>query len=102
MSRRAGIPPRLPEGLRPYKRTPVFTELTVPSPLLADHSTKAGAWGVLHVNAGSLTYVVAETGETVCLDAGAQAVIEPEQRHRVVIGGPVEFFIEFHRRDDTG
>ncbi len=102
MRRGAGIPPRLPDGLRPYKRTPVFTESTVPSALLADHATKAGVWGVLHVNAGSLAYVVAETGETTLLEAGARAVIEPEQRHRVVVDRPVEFFIEFHRMDDTG
>jgi tellurite resistance-related uncharacterized protein len=100
MSRAAAGSALLPDGSRPYKRTPVFTESTVPAALRADHSTKAGVWGLLQVNAGSLTYVVAETGEEAVLDAGASAVIRPQERHRVVIDGPVEFFVEFHRVGD--
>jgi tellurite resistance-related uncharacterized protein len=39
----------VPEGLQPYKRTATFTEATVPAALLNDHSTKEGAWGLIHV-----------------------------------------------------
>lgn len=102
MSRRTAVPVRLPDGARAYKRTPVFTEATVPAALRTDHSTKAGVWGLLQVSAGSLTYVVAGTGEEAVLGAGASAVIRPEERHRVVVDGPVAFFIEFHRIVGSG
>lgn len=92
----------LPSGLRAYRRTPVFTEATVPAGLRTDHSTRAGVWGVLYVTAGNLTYVVAETGDATVLSAGRHVVIRPEERHRVAIDGPVAFFVEFHRANDAG
>lgn len=99
---RPGAPMTLPGTLRPYKRTPLFTEATTPAGLLADHSTKAGVWGRLHVEAGELTYIVAETGETTVLRAGQHAVIRPQERHRVSLDGPVAFFVEFLREDAAG
>lgn len=39
----------LPEGLTPYKRTPVFDQDSLPSALLRDHRTKPGVWGVIQV-----------------------------------------------------
>jgi tellurite resistance-related uncharacterized protein len=32
----------LPEGVTSYKRTPTFTEETIPAGLLNDHQTKEG------------------------------------------------------------
>ncbi|MFK8049225.1 MAG: DUF1971 domain-containing protein [Halioglobus sp.] len=39
----------LPKAVKPYKKTPAFTKDTIPRGLLAEHSTKAGTWGVLEV-----------------------------------------------------
>ena len=36
---------QLPGGLHEYKRTPEFTESSIPQGLLKDHNTKAGIWG---------------------------------------------------------
>jgi tellurite methyltransferase len=47
----------LPDGFAPYKRTPTFTEATVPRGLLETHSTKEGVWGLIHVVEGELEYV---------------------------------------------
>ena len=40
--------------LTPYKRTPSFSEATVPAGLLADHATKEGVWALIQVEDGAL------------------------------------------------
>lgn len=39
----------LPKNVAPYKRTPSFTETTVPKGLLNNHSTVEGAWAMIVV-----------------------------------------------------
>lgn len=92
----------LPEGLEAYRRTPVFTQDTVPSGLLKAHQTKAGVWGLLHVIEGRLLYrdIEAQT-ETVLEPGDEPGVIQPEIRHEVAPLGSVRFFIEFHRAPET-
>ena len=46
--------------LESYKRTPNFTENSVPAGLLADHSTKEGVWGLIHVTQGRLRYFITD------------------------------------------
>ena len=87
----------LPEGRAPYKRTPVFTEKTVPAGLLKDHATKAGVWGVIEVTSGRLRYTIPSSGEVVDLHAGLNGIVEPEVLHHVTPLGPVEFSVEFWR-----
>ncbi len=71
----------------------------MPAGLLADHSTKPGVWGLLHVLTGELTYVVeAPLAREVLVKAGHTAVIVPEVKHRVRPEAAVRFFVEFHRR----
>lgn len=91
----------LPAGLQPYKRTATFTEATVPAGLLADHSTKDGVWGLIHVEAGELLYLV--TDQRRAASSGTltpttePGVIEPTILHRVEPVGPVRFHVEFLR-----
>lgn len=88
----------LPDNVTPYKRTPTFTEETLPDALRRDHATKAGVWGLIHVEQGRLRYEIADTGEATELRPGdARGVIEPKVRHRVTPLGPVQFHVEFHR-----
>ena len=94
----------LPSHLVPYKRTPEFTEDTVPDGLLAAHRTKAGVWGKIVVVAGHLTYRILEPGvEEVPLRTGVDGVVEPTVKHEVVPQPGVRFYVEFYRaetRDD--
>jgi tellurite resistance-related uncharacterized protein len=88
----------LPESFEPYRKTPVFTEQTVPSGLLSAHTTKAGVWGELEVLAGALDYVVESEPEVRTLvSEGQRQLIAPELRHRVEIAGPVAFTVQFYR-----
>jgi tellurite resistance-related uncharacterized protein len=94
----------LPSNARPYRRTPVFTEATVPAGLLEAHSTKAGAWGLIHVLEGRLAYRVVDPrrprSETILTPETPQGVVEPTIVHEVEPLGPVRFFVEFHKLED--
>lgn len=87
----------IPENCRPYKKTPVFTEETVPAGILKDHATKAGTWGLLSILEGSLEYVVPAKNHRQVLTPDTRAVIEPEVLHHVKPLGSVRFFVEFWR-----
>ena len=94
---------QLPAGLRPYKRTATFTEDTVPAALLADHSTKHGVWGLIHVEEGVLRYCVTDPRRAPSerfLTAGREpGLVEPTVLHRVEPIGAVRFSVEFLRAD---
>lgn len=85
-----------PEGLVAYKRTPDFTEITVPSGLLRSHSTKAGVWAKIHVLSGRLRFTDLVLGTRHELDEGVHAVVYPQSEHEVAPEGAVRFFVEFH------
>ncbi|WP_262693242.1 DUF1971 domain-containing protein [Kordiimonas aquimaris] len=87
----------LPEGVQPYNKTPLFSELTVPKGLLKDHNTKSGVWGVINVVSGNLRYTVPSLEKHIDLSAGDTAIVVPEQLHHVTPLGAVSFYVEFWR-----
>ena len=87
----------LPGNVSPYKRTPDFTETSVPKSLLKSHSTKAGTWGKIVVLEGSLIYRILEPGiEEFRLDPEHPGTIEPTVRHEVEPGAQVRFYVQFY------
>ncbi|MBL0214105.1 MAG: DUF3565 domain-containing protein [Myxococcales bacterium] len=89
----------LPPAFTAYKRTPEFEASTIPAALRKDHSTKPGVWGVIHVTAGQLQYIVeAPLARESVVDAEHPGIVVPEVLHRVSPIGEVRFFVEFHRR----
>jgi tellurite resistance-related uncharacterized protein len=91
----------MPDGLQSYKRTATFTEATVPAALLNEHSTKDGAWGLIHVEEGCLRYFVTDPRRPPLVreltPESAPMLIEPTILHRVEPLGPVRFHVEFLR-----
>lgn len=87
----------VPDDVSAYKRTPTFTEETVPDGLLRDHQTKAGVWGVIHVERGELAYVVPGRALEVTLDEMTQGIVVPQELHHVRPLGAVRFYVEFWR-----
>jgi len=88
----------LPGHVAPYKRTPEFTEHTVPDGLLHEHRTKASVWGKIVVLEGQLQYTIhAPQHEVIVLDPALAGVVEPEVPHEVKPLGSVRFYVEFHR-----
>jgi tellurite methyltransferase len=91
----SSIEGKLPKNVKPYKRTPEFTEQTVPDGLTRDHSTKAGIWGVVTVVRGKLRYIVPSADIDIVLDASTKGIISPQEMHHVEPIGKVAFFVEF-------
>ena len=93
----------LPADAKPYRRTAVFTETTVPGGLRQAHTTKAGAWGAIHVLEGRLAYRITDprrpASESILTPSGTPGVVEPTILHEVEPLGPVRFFVEFHHTD---
>lgn len=91
----------LPPEVRPYKRTASFTETTIPAGLLAEHSTKAGTWGLISVEEGALRYVITDPRrpyrESVLSADSDAGIVEPTIVHRVEPIGAVRFYVEFFR-----
>ena len=88
----------LPPDVAPYRRTPEFTESTVPDALRRRHTTKAGVWARIQVLEGSLRYRILElTREEHVLSPERPGIVEPEAPHEVELEGRVRFFVEFLR-----
>lgn len=88
----------IPASAKPYKKTPEFTEETVPPGLLKAHQTKEGTWGKIKVTEGKLTYRILEPEiEEVHLSSEIFGVVEPTILHEVEPQGKVRFHVEFFR-----
>jgi tellurite methyltransferase len=87
----------MPSDFVAYKRTPEFTEATVPQGLLRDHSTKAGVWAQIRVLDGTLRYHVPSLSRRFDLTRDAPGIVIAEVVHHVEPLGPVRFYVEFFR-----
>jgi tellurite resistance-related uncharacterized protein len=88
----------LPANVAPYKKTPEFTEDSVPTGLLHEHRTKDSVWGKIVVLEGRLQYTINEPlREIVILDEHTYGVVEPTVPHEVMPLGKVRFYVEFHK-----
>lgn len=88
----------LPANAEYYRKTPEFTEETLPAGLRRAHHTRAGAWGRIVIVEGQLLYRICEepAGEWK-LDPDNPGIIEPEVEHEVEPLGKVRFYVEFYR-----
>lgn len=90
-------PKGLPSGVVPYKKTPIFTDVSVPKGLLKDHATKAGVWGVIHVEEGKLEYIIPSRENRQFLHPNKVGIVHPEELHHVKPVGSCRFYVEFWR-----
>jgi tellurite resistance-related uncharacterized protein len=92
----------LPPDVQPYRSTEVFTDATIPPGLLKAHTTKEGAWALIHLVEGRLAYRIIDPRrlrtERVLKPGDAPGLVEPTILHEVEPLGPVRFYVEFHRR----
>ena len=88
----------LPNEIVAYKKTPEFTQETVPAGLLKNHQTKEGVWGEIIIISSKLQYTISEpVSETVILTSEKSGVVEPKVLHYITPLGNVRFYIEFSR-----
>lgn len=90
---------QLPADVCPYRRTPEFTQSTVPAALLRHHTTKPGGWAVIHALEGQLEYrILQPADERHLLTSDQPGLVEPTVPHEVVPLGQVRCYVEFHAR----
>jgi tellurite resistance-related uncharacterized protein len=88
----------LPPEAKPYKRTPTFTQDTIPQGLRKNHTTVEGAWAKIVVEEGLLRYTIeGDEPEELMLSPERFGVVEPQVPHHVEPAGKVSFFVEFYR-----
>jgi tellurite resistance-related uncharacterized protein len=87
---------QLPDNVTSYQCTNLFTEDSVPSGLLKDHSTKEGVWGLIQVEKGRLEYTIGDN-EVHILTPEKNGVVEPTVTHHVRPLDEVSFSVEFYR-----
>jgi tellurite resistance-related uncharacterized protein len=93
----------MPEEHEAYQRTKSFNEKTVPEALTANHTTKVGVWGLIHVEAGDLEYSIedarlpSDCQRVERLKRGDRGVVIAEVEHHVRPIGEVVFYVEFWR-----
>jgi tellurite resistance-related uncharacterized protein len=84
---------QLPNTIAAYKRTPEFTEESVPAGLLRAHQTKDSVWAKIVVLEGRLQYTINEPEqEVVILDESVYGVVEPTVLHEVKPLDSVRFY----------
>ncbi|OCC23017.1 hypothetical protein MB02_14210 [Croceicoccus estronivorus] len=75
-----------------------FDSQTLPSALTREHRLKAGAWGILRVQSGSVVFVWDDQeGGTCALAAGDAIIVPPQVPHHLDIQGDFRLEIEFLR-----
>jgi len=77
-----------------YKKTPVFTQDSLPDALRDEHATRPGIWARIHVLEGRLRYQLPALRLNTVLTPEQGGVVPPEIPHRVEPVGAVRFFLE--------
>lgn len=90
----------LPEHAAFYKRSPEFSEYTIPGGLLRQHQTKGNTWAKIVIREGQLLYRILEPKiEDVYLSEDTAGIIEPDTLHEVKPVGKVKFYLEFYKSE---
>ena len=83
---------------KPYKRTPVFDENTLPAGLRREHRTEPGVWGIIRALEGRLRYQVLDPASETILEPGHPGLMQPDEPHRVEPLGPMRMQVEFYNQ----
>lgn len=86
----------IPKGHIAARRSPLFTQDTIPPALQQSHKTTHDTWAVIHVLEGRLRYCIINPASETVLEPDRPGVIEPEVEHHVEPLGEVRFYLEFH------
>ena len=88
----------LPIHVKPYKRTPIFDQDSIPDGLRKNHSTKSNVWGLITIIKGELEYhITQDEHELILLDESQPGVVEPEVKHFIKPVGDVQLYVEFYK-----
>jgi len=87
----------LPEAVRAYQKTQVYTDKTTPGMMKNDHRVRTGVWAKLVVQKGEVVFEIPERNETITVTADSPAIIEPVVMHRILPQAGARFYLEYYR-----
>ena len=89
--------PPLPSDAQVYRRLGPFDVETIPAGLWRRHDLKAGVWGLLSVEAGSIRFCWDDVqGGTRILSTGDVLLVPPTVPHHLEREGAVTISLAFH------
>ena len=89
----------LPDDIEPSGKTPLFTNDTVPDKILNHHELQAGTWGLLTVEAGTVSFFrQGDYAPVAVVSPEKPFVIVPEEVHHVRLSEDAKFFVTFYKR----
>lgn len=91
---------QIPVGATVVRRTPTFTNDSVPPALLRKHHTTV--WAQLLVFTGEVGFVEDETGWSTVATASAPVVIVPNRKHHVEPSEEASFAVQFYDEPVAG
>ena len=92
----------LPDDAEPQGKTALFTNETVPDKILNHHELQAGTWGLLTVEAGTVSFFrKGDDAPLAVISPGKPFVIVPEEVHYVRLSEDAKFFVQFYRRPEN-
>ena len=87
----------IPDGVRAYNTTQIYTDKTTPGMMKNDHRTRLGVWGKIIVEKGSVAYEIPDQDESHVLTPDNPGIIEPAVTHRINPQPGTKFYLEFYR-----
>lgn len=87
----------IPENVRAYQKTQLYTAKTTPGMMKNDHRTRGGVWGKIIVRSGEVGYEIPEDEESHTLTPDNPGIIEPLKFHRIDPKPGAKFYLELYR-----
>ena len=89
----------LPDDAELQGKTALFTNETVPDKILNHHELQAGTWGLLTVEAGTVSFFrKGDEAPLAVISSEKPFVIVPEEVHYVRLSADAKFFVAFYKR----
>lgn len=89
----------LPDDVEASGKTSLFTNETVSGKILNHHELQAGTWGLLTVEAGTVSFFrQGEDAPVAVISSEKPFVILPEEVHYVRLSEDAKFFVTFYKR----
>ncbi len=87
----------LPETVRAYQKTPIYTDKTTPGMMKNDHRVRNGVWAKIVVQKGEVVYEIPDRNHVETLTPDAPGIIEPVVTHRILPRPGARFYLEYYR-----
>lgn len=89
----------LPANAVYYRTLGPWSAEEIPEGLKGQHQLKTGSWAVIKILRGTIDFAWVDeaTESALTLESGMELTVPPQVLHHLVLTGPVELALYFHR-----